>query len=46
MNKNPEELTMDEILEQLAIYNRLYYKKRREDEAYMQKKRDATQRYL
>ena len=37
---------MEEILEQLAIYNRLYYKKRREDEAYMQKKRDATQRYL
>ena len=37
---------MEEILEQLAIYSGLYYQKRREDEAYMQKKRDAAHRYL
>ena len=37
---------MEEILEQLAIYNRLYYSKRREDESYMQKKREASQRHL
>ena len=28
---------MDEIKEQLAIYSRLYYNKRRNDEKYMQR---------
>ena len=36
--KNPEDMTLDEIREQLAIYNRLYYNLRKDDEAYMQKK--------
>ena len=27
----PEDMTIDEIREQLALYNRLYYNKRRED---------------
>ena len=35
--KTPEDMTMEEIREQLAIYNRLYYYKRRQDEGYMQK---------
>ena len=39
--KNPEDMSLEEIREQLAIYNRLYYNLRKEDEAYMQKKRDA-----
>ena len=37
--KNPEDMSLEEIREQLAIYNRLYYNLRKEDEAYMQKKR-------
>ena len=35
---------MDEIKEQLAIYSRLYYNKRRNDEKYMQKKRESALR--
>ena len=35
-------MTMDEIKEQLAIYSRLYYNKRRNDEKYMQKKRESA----
>ena len=36
--KYPEDMSLEEIKEQLAIYNRLYYKLRKDDEAYMQKK--------
>ena len=36
---------MEEIKEQLAIYNRLYYHKRNKDEAYMQQKRESAQRH-
>ena len=43
--KNPEDMSLEEIREQLAIYNRLYYNLRKEDEAYMQKKRDAGLRH-
>ena len=35
--KNPEDMSLEEIKEQLAIYNRLYYNLRKDDEAYMQK---------
>ena len=35
--KTPEDMTMEGIREQLAIYNRLYYYKRRQEEGYMQK---------
>ena len=38
-------MTMDEIKEQLAIYSRLYYNKRRNDEKYMQMKRESAQRH-
>ena len=38
-------MTLDEIREQLAIYNRLYYNLRKDDEAHMQKKRDAGLRH-
>ena len=33
--KTPEDMTMEEIREQLAIYNRLYYYKRRQEEGYI-----------
>ena len=40
--KSPEDMTMDEIKQQLALYQRLYYNKRKEDEQFMQKKREAS----
>ena len=43
--KKPEDMTLDEIREQLEIYNRLYYNLRKDDEAYMQKKRDDGLRH-
>ena len=36
---------MDEIKQQLALYQRLYYAKRREDEQFMRKKREASLRH-
>ena len=45
MGKNPEDMAMDEIKEQLAIYSRLYYNKRRNDEKCMQKKRESALRH-
>ena len=36
---------MDEIKQQLALYQRLYYSKRKEDEQFMQKKREASLRH-
>ena len=42
----PEDMTIEEIREQLALYNRLYYNKRREDKEYLDKKRASRDRYL
>ena len=42
--KSPEDMTMDEIKQQLALYQRLYYNKRKEDEQFMRKKREASLR--
>ena len=36
---------MDEIKQQLALYQRLYYNTRKEDEQFMQKKREASLRH-
>ena len=36
---------MDEIKQQLALYQRLYYNKRKEDEQFMKKKREASLRH-
>ena len=36
---------MDEIKQQLALYQRLYYNKRKEDEQFMIKKREASLRH-
>ena len=38
-------MTMEEIKQQLALYQRLYYNKRKEDEQFMQKKREARLRH-
>ena len=37
--KLPEELTLEEIREQLALYNRLCYQKRRHEKEFMETKR-------
>ena len=37
---------MDEIKPRLGLYQRLYYSKRKEDEKFMQKKREASLRHL
>ena len=42
MEINPEDLTLEQVKEQLAIYSRLYYQKRRQDKAFMDKKRANT----
>ena len=42
--KSPEDMTTDEIKQQLALYQRLY-NKRKEDEQFMQKKREARLRH-
>ena len=43
--KAPEELTLEEVKEQLALYNRLYYKLRREDKNFMDVKRNCAIKY-
>ena len=43
--KNPEDMTLEEIKEQLAIYNRLYNNLGKDDEKYMQKQHDAGLRH-
>ena len=42
--KSPEDMTMDEIKQQLALYQRPY-NKRKEDEQFMQKKHEARLRH-
>ena len=44
MEINPEDLTLEQVKEQLAIYNRLYYQKRKQDKDFMDKKRANTMR--
>ena len=41
----PENMTLEEIKEQLALYNRLYYQKRRHEKEYMETKRTSALRY-
>ena len=44
MEINPEDLTLEQVKEQLAIYGRLYYQKRKQDKDFMDKKRANTMR--
>ena len=43
--KSPEDMTMDEMKQQLALDQRLYSSKSKEDEQVMRKKRDASIRH-
>ena len=42
---NPDDLTLEEIKEQLALYNRLYYQKRRHEKDFMETKRLSAIRH-
>ena len=44
-SKKPEDLTLEEIKEQLALYNRLYYQKRRLEKDFMETKRASAMRH-
>ena len=44
MEINPEDLTLEQVKEQLAIYSRLYYQKRKQDKDFMDKKKANTMR--
>ena len=44
MEVKPEDLTLEQVKEQLAIYSRLYYQKRKQDNDFMEKKRANTMR--
>lgn len=39
-SKKIEDLTIDEIKEQMALYQRLYYHRMKEDPEYMERKRE------
>ena len=41
---NPDDYTMDEIKKQMAIYNRLYYLKVKQQEGYMESKKEKVKR--
>ena len=43
--KAPEDFTLEEIKEQLALYNRLYYQKRRHEKEFMETKRTNAIKY-
>ena len=42
---NLDDLTLEQIKEQLALYNRLYYKKRRNDKDFMEAKKQSALRH-
>ena len=44
MEVKPEDLTLEQVKEQLAIYSRLYYQKRKQDKDFMEKKKANTMR--
>ena len=42
---SPEDMSLEEIKEQLALYNRLYYQKRRHEKDFMETKRASAIRF-
>ena len=42
---NPEELTLEQVKEQLALYTRLYHNLKKSDEDYIMKKRARALKY-
>ena len=45
MEIKPDEMTLEEIKEQMALYSRLYYQKRKNDKDYMENKRASAMRH-
>ena len=45
MALQPEDMTLEEIKEQLALYHRLYYQKRRHEKDFMETKRASAIRH-
>ena len=45
MSIKPEDMTSEQIKEHLALYNRLYYQKRRVEKDFMETKRASAIRY-
>ena len=45
MSIKPEDMTLEQIKEQLALYNRLHYQKRRVEKDFMETKRASAIRY-
>ena len=45
MEIQPDEMTLEQIKEQMALYSRLYYQKRRNDKEYMENKRASAMRH-
>ena len=41
---NPDDYTMEEIKKQMAIYNRLYYLKLKQQEGYIESKKEKVKR--
>ena len=42
---NPEDMTLEEVKEQLALYNRLYYRLRRTEKDFMETKKASAVRH-
>ena len=42
---SPEEMSLEQIKEQLALYNRLYYQKRRHEKDFMETKKASAIRH-
>ena len=45
MSIKPEDMTLEQIKEQLALYNRLYYQRRRHEKDFMDTKRASPIRF-
>ena len=45
MSIRPEDMTLEQIKEQLALYNRLYYQRRRHKKEFMEAKRASAIRF-
>ena len=45
MTKKPEDLTLEEIREQLSLYQRLFYQKMKESPEYMERRREIKRKH-
>ena len=44
--ESPQDMTRDEIKQQLVLYQRLYYAKRKEGEQFIHRKHEASSRHV